>query len=236
MDGKGILFGIGVGPGDPDLLTLKGLKALKESEVVAYPALEAGDSLARSIVAEHIGAKHTELAIRVPMSRDPKAASSAYDKGALAIAEHLELGRNVALLCEGDPMFYGSFMYLHERLFEHFSVEIIPGVSSVMAAAARLNVPLVSRDDAFAILPATLDESLLEQRLGACETAAILKVGRHLEKVRGVLRRLNKDDQSWYIERATMAAEKIIPLSEVSAEAVPYFSLILVGRKESLGR
>ena len=228
---KGQLHGVGVGPGDPDLITLKALKVLQAADIIAYPALEEGDSLARAIAAPHIPEGKEEFAIRMPMLVDRFPAMEVYDQAAERIAASLEAGKSVAVLCEGDPFFYGSFMYLFGRLAERHPVEVIPGISSLMACAAALSAPLAARNDVLTILPAPLEDVVLEARLAASDSVAIVKVGRHFERVRALLERLGLADEASYVERATMENQRVLSLRDVDASAVPYFSMILVHRR-----
>jgi precorrin-2/cobalt-factor-2 C20-methyltransferase len=232
MTATGTLFGLGLGPGDPELITLKALRLLRAAPVVAYPAPTGGASFARSIVAEFLRPDQVELRVDVPMNPDPQYALAAYEIGAGAIAEHLATGRDVALLCQGDPFFYGSFMYLFGLLAKRFPVEVVPGVSSMMAAAAATGVPLVCRDDVMMVVPATLPAEELEKRLMASSGVAILKLGRHFAKVRDSLARLGLADRARYIERASLPEQRILPLGEVDPASVPYFSMILVHRRQ----
>ncbi|HEX9790642.1 MAG TPA: precorrin-2 C(20)-methyltransferase [Kiloniellales bacterium] len=228
---SGHLYGLGVGPGDPELITVKALRLLRAAPVIAYPAPEKGDSLARAIVADLLPGGQLEIAIRMPMVADRFPAQEVYGRAAEEIGGHLSAGRAVAVLCEGDPFFYGSFMYLFVRLAERFPVEVVPGVSSLTACAAVLGAPLAARNDVLTIIPAPLDAPELTKRLGAGDAAAIIKVGRHFEKVRKVLADLSLVEQACYVEHATMANQRILPLDSVDAANVPYFSMILVHRK-----
>ena len=227
----GTLYGLGIGPGDPELITVKALRLLKAAPVLAYPALETGDSLARAIVAGHLPGGQTEIVLRMPMVAERFPAQEVYDRAAVEIGEHLSAGRDVAALCEGDPFFYGSFMYLFGRVAERFPVEVVPGVSSLTACAAVLGAPLAARNDVLTIIPATLEQHVLAQLLRDAEAAAVIKVGRHLQKVRRVLRILGLLDRARYVERATMAEQRILPLAELEAESAPYFSMVLVHRR-----
>jgi precorrin-2/cobalt-factor-2 C20-methyltransferase len=230
---SGVAYGIGVGPGDPELMTLKGSRLIAACPVLAYPAPDDGDSLARAIAAPHIPAGVEEIVIRTPMASDRFPALAVYDAAADAIAGHLAAGRDVAILCEGDPFFYGSFMYLFERLAERAPVEVVPGVTSLTACAAALRSPLAARNDVLTIIPATLDAAMLADRLGSCDSAAIVKVGRHLGKVRDALAVAGLLEHALYIERATMANQRIVPIQDVDDGEAPYFSMILVHRRGS---
>lgn len=229
---SGTLYGLGVGPGDPELITLKALRILKAAPVVAYPAPEEGESLARAIAAPHIPPGRVEIVIRTPMTPGLFPANHVYDRSADEIARHLDAGSDVAVLCEGDPFLYGSFMYVFARLAENHRVEVVPGVSSLGACAAAAGMPLVSRNQVLTVIPAPLEEPELERRLAGADAAAIMKVGRHLAKVKRVLDRLGLLDGARYVERATMTAERVLPLAEVARDAAPYFSMILVRRAD----
>ena len=229
----GALIGIGVGPGDPDLITVKGLRALLAAPVLAYPAPETGESLARGIVAPHLegSAAKAEIPIRMPMVAARFPAREVYDRAARAIGAHLDAGRDVACLCEGDPFFYGSFSFLFERMVERYPVRVIPGVSSLTACAAAAGAPLATRNDVLAVVPATLEEADLRARLEAVEAAAIIKVGRHLPKVRAVFNSLGLAAGAQYVERATTERERRLPLAETGGAEAPYFSMVLVHRR-----
>lgn len=223
----GTLYGIGLGPGDPELMTLKADRLIRGARVVAYPALVAGDSLARGIAAAAIPAAAREIRIEVPMTPERAPAQAAYDRAAEEIAGALSDGEDVVCLCEGDPFFYGSFMYLHARLSDRFTVEVVPGVTSMTACAALAARPLVARNERLTVLPGPLPETELAAQLAECETAVIMKVGRHLGKIRQVLVRLGLAENAIYLERATLPAEKALPLAD-APDPAPYFSMILV--------
>jgi precorrin-2/cobalt-factor-2 C20-methyltransferase len=229
----GCLFALGVGPGDPELLTLKALRLLRAAPVVAYPAPEHGDSFARSIVASWIGAGQREIAIRIPMQPGPPPAA-VYDAAAAALAAELDRGNDVALLCQGDPLLYGSFIHLFTRLAGRCRIEIVPGVSSVTACAAVAAAPLVARDEALAVIPATLGEAEIARRLADTDAAAIVKLGRHFPKIRRVFDETGLLDRALYVERATLPNQRVVPLTDVDAAGVPYFSTALVRRRRTI--
>lgn len=232
----GRLFGVGLGPGDPELITIKALRTIRQAQVVAYPMAKRGQSNARCIVSSELTIEQIELPMIYPITTEPTDQSGEYeaiiaefyDEMAEQIAAHLSIGRDVAVLCEGDPFLYGSFMYLHDRLAHRFPTEVIPGIPSVMAAAARLATPLVRRDSELTLLPATLSEDSLAARLNLYDAFAIMKLGRNFSKVKNALSRAGVLDKALYIERATMSQERIAKLSDVDPASVPYFSLILV--------
>jgi precorrin-2/cobalt-factor-2 C20-methyltransferase len=227
----GTVYGLGVGPGDPEMITLKALRLLRACPVVAYPAPEVGDSMARAIVAQHLAGGAREIAIRMPLEVAHFPAQTVYDKAAAEIGEEIAAGRDVAVLCQGDPFFYGSFMYLFGRLAERHPVTVVPGVSSLTACAAALGAPLAARNDVLTVIPAPLDEAELAAHLQSTEAAAIIKLGRHFAKVRRVLDRLGLSGRARYIAHGTLPDQYILPLSQVEPASVPYFSMILVHRR-----
>ncbi|YBV98401.1 precorrin-2 C(20)-methyltransferase [Phyllobacteriaceae bacterium JZ32] len=232
----GRLFGLGVGPGDPELITLKALKRLKAAPVVAYHAAKGKKGNALSIVEEYLSAEQTLLPLIYPVTTEKlptgmdyeKIISDFYAEIAAALAEHLDAGRDVAVIAEGDPLFYGSFMYIHDRLAHLYETEVVPGVCSFLGAAAVLGAPVAYRNQTLTILSGVLEAQELKRRLADTEAAVIMKLGQNLAKVRGVLEELGLMDRALYVERATMAAQRILPLNEVEPEKSPYFSLILV--------
>jgi precorrin-2/cobalt-factor-2 C20-methyltransferase len=224
---SGTLYGIGLGPGDPDLMTLKAARLIASCPVLAYPALPGTDSFARSIAAGHITEGTHEIRLDVPMTPDRAPAQAAYDTGAAHIAEALDMGQDVAFLCEGDPLFYGSFMYVHARLSRTHKIEVIPGVASVMAASARINQPLTARNEVFTVLPAPLDNAALRPRIEAADAIAIMKLGRHMPRIRALLADMGLTDSAYYVERATLPEERALPLAD-APESAPYFSMILI--------
>lgn len=230
MRAKPTLYGVGVGPGDIELLTLKAARLLQEAKVIAYPMAGDAESLARNIVAPLIPEGIVEVPIAFPLSDNAGPPNAAYDEGAARLRAHLHQGRDVVFLCEGDPFFYGSFMYLHQRLASDYRTVVVPGVSSIMACAAALGRPLAARRDVLKVLPALLPESRLRDELQSAEAAAIIKVGRSFAKVRTVLRELGLEHQAALIENATRGDERIYRLADVPDEHEAYFSTILVYR------
>ena len=230
---NGTLYGVGVGPGDPELLTLKAVRLINECPVIAYPAPDTGDSLARAIAAPHIPKGRHEIVIRTPMIAGNFPANDVYDHYADKISACLKQGKDVAVLCEGDPFLFGSFMYVYERLSNKFPAQVIPGVSSIGACAAAAGAPLVSRNQVLSILPAPLPEADLKARIIDADAIAIMKVGRHLDKVRRVVDALGLTARAQYVENATMDTQKVCALSELDSPKVPYFSMILIRKPET---
>jgi len=228
---NGVLYGVGVGPADPELITLKSLRLIKSTEVIAYPKLKGSKSFARNIIEEFIDLPKVEIAIEIPMTVNRLPAQRAYNAAAQEISTHLNMGKNVVFLCEGDPFFYGSFMYLHSRLYKKYLVEIIPGVSSMTACAAMAKKPLAARNEVLTVLPGPLSKKELERRLADNNSSAIMKVGRHIKKIKSVIDRLGLMDSSLYIERASLKEQKVLKLID-APEVAPYFSMVLVNKEE----
>jgi precorrin-2/cobalt-factor-2 C20-methyltransferase len=228
---SGTLYGLGVGPGDPELITLKAHRLLQAAPVIAYPAPDEGESLARAIAAPHIPEGRREIAIRVPMRTERQPAQDVYDRAAEEIAGELAAGRDVAVLCEGDPFFYGSFMYLFGRLAERFPVHVVPGVSSLTACAAAAASPLAARTDELLVIPASAPARTLTVKLSETDAAAIVKLGRHFEKVRDCLAATGLMPKARYVERASLPNQRVLAIPEVDPDSVPYFSMILMHRR-----
>jgi precorrin-2/cobalt-factor-2 C20-methyltransferase len=222
----GTLYGVGVGPGDPELMTVKAWRLISTADVIAYLCANGKDSTARDIAKPFIPEDVKEIAIDMPMRVEREIGQAAYDKGAIEISTHLDQGQDVVMLCEGDPFFYGSFMYIFERLARKYKTVVVPGVTSITAAAAAIGQPLVSRDEALKVLPATMDEATLRAELSNCISAAIIKVGRHFGKVKKILTELNLN--ATVIENATHENQIIHELNDIEDDTLPYFTTIIV--------
>jgi precorrin-2/cobalt-factor-2 C20-methyltransferase len=240
MAHRGRLLGLGVGPGDPELITVKALRLLRQAPVVAYLAAKGKKGYAFAIVEQHLRPDQVVVPLVFPVTTEhlppplcyEQVISGFYDRAAETLAEHLDDGVDVAVICEGDPFFFGSFMYLHERLADRYMTEIIPGVCSVVACAAVLGAPLAYRNQSLAVLSGVLSEEELASRLAQADAAAIMKLGTNFAKVRRVVMRLGYGERALYVERATMSSQRCLPLSEIDPEMVPYFSMILIpGRR-----
>lgn len=236
MEKTGRLYGVGVGPGDPDLITVKGVKAIQSADIVAYHETAKQNSNALKIARSWIK-EHTELLpITYPVTTEISSKSDIYreklnqfyNEITEAINKQLAMGKNVVILAEGDPLFYSSFMYIYDVLGKKYPTEIIPGISSIFGAASVLQTPLCYRNQSFTVLSGVLEKDELIQRLNTTDSFAILKLGRNLDKVRDALEHCGLMDRALYIERATMDNERVIALREVDGTQSPYFSLILV--------
>jgi len=242
MSGCGRLIGIGVGPGDPELLTLKAVRALCATDVVAHFAKAGNESHARAVVAELLRPHVRELPFRYPVTTEivkhtavyRTAIRSFYEGCAAAIAEHLDAGRVVAVICEGDPLFYGSYMHLHVRLAGRYPTEVIAGVTGMSGCWSSVGTPIAQGDDVLTVLPGTLPAEELERRIVDTDAAVVMKIGRHLSKVRRALARTGRLDRAIYVECATMANAVVMPLEAKHDDCAPYFAIVLVPGWETL--
>lgn len=240
---SGRLYGVGVGPGDPELVTLKAKRTIEHAAVVAYTVKRGAPGVARRIAEPYLHKRHIQVELLYPVTTEDTdhpggyegALRDFYDQAAATLAAHLDAGRDVAVLCEGDPLFYGSYMYIHDRLAERYPTEVIPGVTSFSAAAAAAGTPLVKRDEVFSVLPGTLDERELERRLRDSDAAVVLKLGRMFAKVCGAAREAGVADGAVYAERVGSERQRIAPLEEVDAATVPYMSLVFVPSSRRTG-
>jgi len=229
---SGTLYLIGVGPGDPELMTLKAVRLLDDMPVIAYPLTETGQSLALSIAQIHCNPRAEMLPIAIPMAVRGEDGGFApkdgvYEAAAEAISARLAQGRDVAFLCEGDPLFYGSANYLLGLLRERQRVEVVPGITSVNAAAAAVLQPLVSRSEPLTVLTGPLGDEVLLAELRKPGSVAIIKVGRHFDRLRGLLRATGREDAAWLVEYATRPEQRVARLRDLPEGEKPYFSLIL---------
>ncbi|MET7426982.1 precorrin-2 C(20)-methyltransferase [Dactylosporangium sp. NPDC005555] len=230
---SGRLYGVGLGPGDPELVTVKAARIVTAAPVVAFHSARHGRSIARSIAVPYLREGQIEEALVYPVTTEEVGDYRAlieehYDAWAARLAAHLDAGRDVAVLCEGDPFFYGSYMHMHKRLAHVYPTEVVPGVTSVAGASAVIGRPLVERDEILTVLPGTLPADVLAERLAATDSAAVMKLGRTFGAVREALERAGRLDDAWYVERATTDRERVAPLSTVDPADVPYFSLALL--------
>jgi precorrin-2/cobalt-factor-2 C20-methyltransferase len=227
---------VGAGPGDPELLTLKAIRVLEQADVMAHFAKAGNASNARATVAGHIRPEVTELTFCYPVTTEIprntpaycKSIRAFYDSCAGTVAAHLDAGRSVAVVCEGDPLFYGSYMHLHVRLAPRYPAEVVPGVTGMSGCWSAVGTPIAQGDDVFTVLPGTLSESELERRLEDANCAVIMKLGRNLPKVRRALQRAGRLDRAIYVERGTTANAASMRLADKGDDAAPYLSMILL--------
>jgi precorrin-2 C20-methyltransferase / precorrin-3B C17-methyltransferase len=225
-----------LGPGDPELVTVKAARVIGAADVVAFHSARHGRSISRGIAAAYLREGQIEEHLVYPLTVETTdhpggyqgAMDDFYAESAERLAAHLDRGRDVVVLAEGDPLFYGSYMHMHKRLAHRYQCEVIPGVTSVSAASAVTGTPLCERDEILTVLPGTLPPDVLAERLATTDAAAVMKLGRTFGQVREAFEKAGRLDEAWYVERATTDAQRIGPLAEADADRVPYFSLALL--------
>jgi len=235
-EGTGRLYGVGLGPGDPELITLKAARLIAAADVIAYHSGVGKSSIARRIAAHLFPPDVIEEDLRYPVTTGTTdhtggyagAMADFYEECAARLAIHLDAGKTVVLIAEGDPLFYGSYMYMHDRLADRYPTEVVPGVTSIAAATAAVASPLVRQTDVLTILPGTLPEPELARRLADTDGAIIMKLGRTFPAVRSALEQAGRLDDALYVERASMKEERWLPVRDVDPSTVPYFSIIVV--------
>ncbi len=237
---QGTLYGLGLGPGDPELMTFKTVRLLGEADIVAYPTAKAGAGVALGIVRAHLRPDQELVPLVYPVTAGPGAdapdyrdrISAFYDETAAQLARYLEQGRDVAIPCVGDPFFYGSFMYWYARLSPRFETVVVPGISSTLAGPVAAGIPLVFRRDVLTIIPGTLPGEEIARRLAGTDAAVIIKLGRTFAKVRRALEKAGVLARAVYVERASWKDERVLPAAEVDGDTVPYFSILFVASGE----
>ncbi|MBV6697933.1 precorrin-2 C(20)-methyltransferase [Kitasatospora aureofaciens] len=235
----GRLYGVGLGPGDPSLVTVRAAELIGKADVVAYHSARHGRSIARSIAERYLTGGQVEEKLVYPITVETTdhpggyrgALDDFYEEAAARLAAHLDAGRDVVVLAEGDPLFYGSYQHMHKRLAHRYPTEVVPGVTSVSAAAARLGQPLTEAEETLTVIPGTLPEEELAARIASADSAVIMKLGRTFPVVRRALERAGRLEDAQYVERAFMEGERIAPLAEIDGETVPYFSVAVLPSK-----
>ncbi|GAB2473953.1 precorrin-3B C(17)-methyltransferase [Jatrophihabitans fulvus] len=237
----GTLYGVGLGPGDPDLVTVKAARLIGSADVVAYHSARHGRSIARGIAAPYLREGCTEEQLVYPVTTETidhpggyeGAIADFYEQAAERLAEHLRAGRDVVLLAEGDPLFFSSYMHMHKRIAPHFRCEIVPGITSISAAAAALGQPLVEGDDVLTVLPGTLPSEVLAERLAHTDAAAIMKVSRSFDGIQTALKQAGRSEDAFYVERASHPTQRTERAGDVDPSTVPYMSLVIVPGHEA---
>ena len=240
--GTGTLWGVGLGPGDSELVTVKAARLIGSADVIAYHCARHGNSIARSVAAPYLRGDQIEERLMYPVTTEGTdhpggyagALQDFYAESADRLADHLRAGRDVVLLAEGDPLFFSSYMHMHKRLAGTFRAEIVPGVTSVSAASAAVAIPLVEAEETLTVVTGTADEDELVARFRSADAIAVMKLGRTFTRVRDALDRAGRLDEAWYVERASTDRQRICPVAEVDPVGVPYFSIIVVpGRRNN---
>jgi len=231
----GRLYGVGVGPGDPDLMTRRAAAVIESCPVVAHFAARGRRGNSLRTVEELLRTDQVVERLEYPVTVEPlppaeyqEQLDAFHDECARRIAAHLDAGRDVAVVSEGDPLFYGSYMHLHVRLADHYPTEVVPGITSFSAACAAAGTPIVSRDERFVVIPATAPPEELARVLAGDDAVVILKVGGHLDAVTEALELSGRAASAVYVERASFPEQVVAPVSDLDGVRAPYFSLVLV--------
>ena len=237
MTASGRLYGVGVGPGDPELMSVKAARVIASTRNIAYFAARGHSSIARGIAQHLLTDQHTEIRIEYPVTVEPRdelpvpyerLLIDCYDAAAALLGAELDRGADVVVLCEGDPLFYGSYMYLHNRLADHFPTTVIPGIPSLVAGSAAIAQPLARGDEVLSILSGVMPEPELTGALRASGAAAIIKLGRNLERVRRAVTAAGLLGRAWYIEHASGPGQVCCRLADADARRAPYFSMVVI--------
>lgn len=226
------LYGISIGTGDPELITLKGLRLLREASAIAFPAgINGKPGIAQQIIEPWLAYQQPTLALEFPYVSDRNILVQAWQKAADRVWQYLKNGHDVAFACEGDISFYSTFTYLAQTLQEKHpdvKIEVVPGVTSPCAAAATLGIPLTVRGQRLAILPALYSIDELDSILAWADTIVLLKVASIYKKVWQMLKAKNLLESSWLVERATFPEQKIYHLRDRPSLELSYFSILIV--------
>ncbi|MGQ0456705.1 MAG: precorrin-2 C(20)-methyltransferase [Hyphomicrobium sp.] len=233
---SGTLYGVGLGPGDPELVTLKAARVIAAAPVIAHFRKRGRPGHARTIAASLIPPSARESAFEYPLTVEIDFRDDAYVDAlrhfygdcAESLSRELDDGCDVALLCEGDPFFYGSFLHMYDRLKTSHPVVVVPGVTGMSGCWTAAAAPITYGDDVLSVLPGTLDRQALSAQLKQTDAAVIMKVGRNLDKIRAALDDAGRLADAIYVERGTMQGEKVTPLAALGDAPAPYFSIILV--------
>lgn len=222
-------YGVGVGTGDPELLTLKAVRCIESADIVCYLKTSTGQTLARDIAQAHLGTQNEFAIVMPPMQIERTQINQAYDTAAQQIADYLQQGQSVAFLCEGDPFFFGSYIYLYQRLVKSFTCRTIAGISSIHASAALAGIPLVQQNDDLAVLSSRHTDQVILSALENFASVVIMKAGKHRPRLCKLIQTAQRSEDACYIERAGQKGERIeYSIKTLSKASGDYFSLFLV--------
>lgn len=232
----GTIYGLGLGPGDPDLMTVRADRLLRKARHVAFFRKAGRKGQARQCVEGLIPEAAVEYPMEYPVTTeipftDPeynRLLAQFYETCTARLVELARAGEDVVVLCEGDPFFYGSFMHLYMRLLDQVPVEVVPAITGMSAAWTATGAPITWGDDVLGVLMGTLPEAALVDGISRSDAVVIMKIGRHIDKVRAALRAAGKYEQAWLVEYASMPQQTVQRLAEVEGKVTPYFSIIIV--------
>ena len=232
----GTIYGLGLGPGDPDLMTVRADRLLRGARHVAFFRKAGRKGQARQIVEGMIPEGACEYPMEYPVTTEIPLTDPAYNRLLSAFYQQCtarlrslsDTGEDVVVLCEGDPFFYGSFMHLYTRLTGHVPVEVVPAISGMFAAWTATGAPVTWGDDVLTVLMGTLPQDDLAQRIARTDALVIMKIGRNIDKIRAALRQAGRYDQAWLVEYASMPGQTVQRLAEADGRVTPYFSIIIL--------
>ncbi|KAF0227340.1 MAG: precorrin-2/cobalt-factor-2 [Beijerinckiaceae bacterium] len=233
--GAGKIICAGLGPGDPDLMSVKADRAIRSAGHIAYFRKKGRAGQARRIVEGMLAPGAVEYAMEYPVTTEIAFDSAEYNAALAAFYDEwteklatLAQTEEIVVLCEGDPFFYGSFMHLFVRLQGRAVLEVIPGITGMSGCWTATGIPMTWGDDVMSVLSGTMPEEVLARHMKAADGFVVMKLGRNLPRVRRALELAGRSDAAWLVERGTMPGEKIVKLSEAGAIELPYFSILLV--------
>ncbi len=232
----GTVWGVGLGPGDPDLMSVRAARLLGAAKHVAYFRKAGRKGHARSIVEGLLPADAIEFAMEYPVTTEIPVTDPAYNQmlsGFYAgCADHLAglaaPGEDVVVLCEGDPFFYGSFMHLHARLKDRVPVQVVPAITGMSAAWTATDMPITWGDDVLTVLPATLPEAELARRIAESDAVVVMKIGTNMPKLRAALAQAGRVAETWLVQYASQPGERVMKLTDANEARMPYFTIALI--------
>ena len=233
---RGTIFGLGLGPGEPDLMSVRADRLLRQARHVAYFRKAGKPGQARQIVAGLLADGVIEFPMEYPVTTEIPLDDPAYNDALgpfyADCARHLralsDAGEDIVVLCEGDPFFYGSFMHLYTRLRDTNPVQVVPAITGMSGAWTATGQPITWGDDVLTVLMGTLPEAELARHMADTDALVVMKIGRNIDKVRRALETAGRMDRAWLVEYATMPGQKVMRLAEVEGRVTPYFSIVLV--------
>ena len=232
----GTVYGVGLGPGDPELMSVRADKLVRRTRHVAYFRKAGRAGRARGIVNGMLRGDVVEFAMEYPVTTEIPLSDPRYNDILSAFygdcVAHLKAlvaaGEDVVVLCEGDPFFYGSFMHLYMRLRGEVPVQVVPAITGMSAAWTATGEPITWGDDVLSVLMATLPEDELAARMADADALVVMKIGRNMPRVRAALERAGKLDRAWLVECASMDGQAVMKLSDADERVSPYFSIVIV--------
>ena len=233
---NGTIYGVGVGPGDPDLISLKAYNIIKKAKCIAYFKKKEKNGIAYGIIKQYLKKNIFEIVMPYPITTEisflsleyKKVLSDFYDDCCKRILSEINQNSDVIILCEGDPFFYGSFMHIHTRLYNKTKIIVVPGITGMSAAWTATNLPITWGDDILTVIMGTMEKKEIIKRIQNSDALVFMKIGKHFQKICQILKELSLFDCAYLVENASMLNEKVRKLKEVQETSLPYFSIIII--------